>query len=409
MRSNVVKYYTLNSAKLHKSASRPYPFLVAHECNDTFLNRETNQLEARTREYYAFDSIDDFIQERDKYPHAHEIIFDRLVPGKQQGRLVFDFDFTEMWYGINFVPRNFQSTIENLVCETFRRYYEGVDLSRLVFVWLISDVEKKWSKHLIVKNAHFCDDWKEQSLVFYNLLLALYEEINPWPEEHGLKVDQLIDIQVARGNATMRMMGSSKLGGKTLQLESAFSWRQELVWRVLRVEQKEPPTFYDTLIQLYRREEATTEQNIRQSQLRKKILDDMFYTYDPVKNEDVPKVIPSKFYRKACKYAMIDLTKYEHDDRSLESAEVQKAFATFENHVCREMKVGKQAIFRFKGCKGCLISLERVASAPCLISGRVHDNENAFLRVGTDGSVYFHCLRGCELGDKRSIRLLGAI
>jgi hypothetical protein len=370
------------------------------------------------------------------------------VPGKQQGRLVFDFDFTEMWYGIGFVPRNFQSTIENLVCGTFSRYYEGVDLSRLVFVWLISDVEKKWSKHLIVKNAHFCDDWKEQSLIFYNLLLALYEEVNPWPEPHGLKVDQLIDIQVARGNATMRMMGSSKLGGKTLRLDSPPEEKkitidlssgeesEDTIKRRLegssgcsndeqsdssedtikrRLEEKpteekdSPFTFYDTLIQLYRREEATTEQNIRQSQLRRKILDEMFYTYDKEKNEDVPKQIPNKFYRKACKHAMIDLTKYEHDDRSLESAEVQKAFATFEDHMCREMKVGKQAIFRFKGCKGCLISLERVSSAPCLLSGKVHDNENAFLRVGADGGVYFHCLRGCELGDKKSIRLFGTI
>uniref|UniRef100_A0A6C0CH55 Uncharacterized protein n=1 Tax=viral metagenome TaxID=1070528 RepID=A0A6C0CH55_9ZZZZ len=404
MRTEVVKFFTLNSAKWHKSATRPYPFLIAHECNDVFLNRETNQQEIRKREYYAFDSIDVFIRERINYPHAHEVIWDRLTPGKQQGRLVFDFDFTTFWYGINFVPNNFLSTIETLVCETFKRYYDGIDLSRLIFIWLISDVEKKWSKHLIVKNAHFCDDWKEQSLVFYNLFLALYEEVNPWPEEHNLKTKELIDIQVARGNATMRMMGSSKLGGKTLLFESAFSWREELV----RTEHKDTITFYDTLIQLYRREDVTNEQNIRQCQLRKKILDEMFFTFDPKTNEDVPKMIPNKFYREACKHAMIDLTRFEKDDTVLEAAAVQKAFATFENHICREMKLSKQTIFRFKGCKGCLISLERVSPAPCLLSGKVHDNENAFLRVTAD-IVYFHCLRGCELGDKRSIRLFGTI
>lgn len=395
MQVREVKYFNLNAAKAHKSATKPYPFLIAHECNDTFLNRKTGQVETRTREYYAFDSIDDFVSVRSKYPHAHEVIWDRLVPGKQQGRLVFDFDFTERWYGVGFVPANFQSTIENLVCETFRRYYEGVDLNRLIFIWLISDVEKKWSKHLIVKNAHFCDDWKEQSLVFYNLMLGLYEEVRPW-QNHSLKSESLIDIQVARGNATMRMMGSSKLGGKTLLLESTDG--------------KEGVSFFtlhDTLVQLYRREDAISEQNIRQSQLRKKILDDMSFGYDPEKNEDVKKVIPNKFFRAACDHAMIDLTKFEQDDRLLESAEVQKALSTFESHFCRETRVACQTVFRFKSCTGVIINLERISAAPCLLSGKVHEHENAFLRVTADGSVYFHCRRGCELGDKKSIRLFG--
>jgi hypothetical protein len=369
------QYYNLNSAKRHKSKTRPFPFLISHECNKPYKNRDTGVEEVKTREYFAFDSEEDFLTLRQDFPHSHEVIWDRLLPNKQQGRLMFDFDFDEPWYGVRpyFVCPNFENIMENLVISTFHRFYDGVDTKRLIFVWLISDVEKKWSKHLIVKNAYFSEDWKEQSLVFYNLMLAIVEERNPFAEYHNLDITKLIDIQVPRENATMRLMGSSKITGKVLRLESP-----------------KDACFYDTTIQLYRYQEVNSEQHICVRQMRKDRLEAITLDENGEK-----KKIKSKFYQAACKHAEIDTDQIFSDEGTLlEAREIEDAFRLFEEHYCREMKTQKTG-FKLKSCKGALVKLERISPSKCLLSGRVHDNIDAYLIIKKD-AVFFRCLRECK-------------
>ncbi len=397
---DVHEYYTLNQAKKHKSKTRPYPFIIAHECDKEFKNRSTNEMQTKTREYLVFDDVEQFQEVRSRFPHAHEVIWDRYVLGKQQGRLMFDFDFNEPWYGCipKFVSPTFQQDIQDLIIKTFDTYYDDVDCSKFVFIWLISDIEIKWSKHLIVKNAYFSEDWKVQSQIFYSLMLGIAEETPTFlppikeggdeiPNNKKIQCDtsKLIDTQVARANATMRMMGSSKLSGKVLKLESPSD-----------------ATFYDTLVQLYRRVDVKTEQHIMEMSLKKKMLDKLFY-------EETTRMMLNKYYKQACKYAFIDVTDFEQNlkTRDIDGGEVTQSFKIFEHHYCNHFNIDNQMVFRVKSCVGSLINLERICGDKCMISGKYHTSENAFLTVPHEGVVYFHCRRGCDKDDKKSVRCYG--
>lgn len=374
------RYFTLNSAKTYKSRTKPYPFLIAHECQD----------EQRSREYVAFDDVETFLQLRDSFPHAHEIVFDRITE-KQQGRLIFDFDFDEPWWGVkpHFVNPNFAADIERLICYTFQEFYNDVDCDKLQFIWLISDTTKKWSKHLIVKNVFFCEDWKNQLQTFYNLMLLIVEESKSKPPE-GLgfefkqtfdqlqcKTGDLFDLQVARNNATMRMCGSSKIGGKTLMVDERS--RDQNV------------SFYDTLIQLYRKEDILAEQHIYERQLNKHKV-----------AQFEPKAETNVFAKQSCLLANIDLTRSDYDfkSRTLTKFQIETAFTTFQNFLIKKTNEGD--VFHIKNVMGSIINLKRDKPSPCVLSGKVHDNENAFLTVYENGCIYYHCRRGCGTPDGKS-------
>lgn len=371
MRRNAVatKYYNLEQALKHKTNSGTIPFLIAHEVQEPYKARDgTEQL--RTRVYYAFENIMEFQNVRNEYPHAHEIVWDRFISGKQQGRLIFDFDFKEPWAGIkpNFVPQDFEKKIEEMVILTFEKYYTNVDTSRFIFVWLVSDVTTKWSKHLIVKNAYFSTDWKIQSMVFYNLLIATIQERSTFVLT---PIESLIDQQVARANATMRLCDSSKIGGNTLRLESPKN-----------------ANFFDTLIQLYRREDIRVEQEIPDICLRKDLLTELFYN-------EPEKVMKNRFIKFACEKSYIDLSSYyEADTHIVTREEASNAFQLFERQYCEETGNKSQTMFIQNGTSGCFVNLKRIRSGPCWLSGKTHDSENAYLAVSKN-AIHFFCHRGC--------------
>lgn len=374
-------YYTLQHAQQYKSKTRPYPFIVAHECHEEYFDRTLNDTRVRTRVFYAFDDVDQFLERRSSFPHSHEVVYNRFSE-KQQGRLVFDFDFDKAWFGVKprFVCDNFESMIEKLVLDTFQRFYSNVDTSKFVFVWLVSDVIDKWSKHLIVKNAFFADDWKIQTQCFYQLMLGMVHENNPFAPDLAAK--DLIDSQVARVNATMRMWGSSKMkNGKVLELE-----------------RPEGISFYDSMIQLYRRQDIQVEQHIYSDQLDKKHLDQMFY--------DNPQTLMNNvFYKTACDVVHIDVTKAinEYSSVELSDEEIQRAFQAFELYFCKAYNAKEQTCFGIKSVMGSLINLERKYPGVCLLSGKNHDNENAYLTITPDKSVYFYCRRGCHFKGNKGI------
>ena len=385
MRSQeVTEYYTLNQAKKHKSRTRPYPFIIAHECNKPYRDKLTGEPQVKTREFFVFDDVDTFLQLRDRYQHAHEAIWDRYTPEKQQGRLMFDFDFDEPWWGCKpkFVAPTFQVDVEKLVVRVFEKYYVNVDCSRFIFVWLVSDVDTKWSKHLIVKNAYFSDDWKSQSQVFYNLMLGMAED-EKFFQNYGATIttEKLFDSQVARSNATMRMLGSTKLAKPD---------------KPLRLESPADATFFDTLVQLYQRKDVQVEQHINQACLRKDYLDSQL--------DEVTKA--NKFIKQAYKILDYDVDKmdYEADLRLLSQGEVNAFFKIFEEHYCQEFGLPTQNCFRVKSAKGSLITLERVHPGKCLISERVHDAENAFIIVKPNNDVYYGCYRGCDRDGHKTTR-----
>lgn len=373
MNAVATQYYSLNSAIKHRTSSGLIPFVIAHEVREPY--RDSSGLEQiRTRVFYAFDSVFEFQRVRADYPNAHEVIWDRYVSGKQQGRLIFDFDFTQPWAGVkpHFVPKDFQHRVEEIVVQTFNQFYTGVDTSRFVFVWLVSDTEEKWSKHLVVKNAFFSHDWKEQLSTFYNLFLSVAQKsghfaITPF--------ESLVDIQVSRNHATMRMCGSSKIGGKVLTLESP-----------------QDVSFEDTLVQLHSYQSIRTEQNITESQLRKDVLSQIFY--------DRPEeVMKDAFMKRACGACHIDLSSYyEANATDITHEQSVQAYDAFCSEFCDHFHVTKQDVFSMGQVSSQYIELKRLKSAPCMISGKVHDNENACLIV-SEFSIQFYCRRDCVGAD----------
>ena len=370
----------------------PFPFIVAHECRDEYYDRTTKEIRIRTREWLAFDDVNHFLSKRNMFPHSHEVMINRYGENKYaklQGRLVFDFDFEEDKYRYGtkkgeFVHPGFEKTIEKLIIQVFKIYYIDINLDILKFIWLISDTEKKWSKHLIVKNTLFCEDWKVQIQTFYQLMLSEAKQVK---NEHGNvlidylgPIDNLFDYQIARNNATMRMCGSSKIGGKTLKVDKEYT--------------KTEISFTDTLIQQFNPEDVDKEQEIRINQLRKDILEKIF--------QNPEKMLNDPYLAEACNLAELDLTKgnneYESDDLSREM--VNKYMKAFNIYWCAFFEVQEQIAFRVKSVSGHLIILERIRPHKCLISEREHENENAFLTVSGNYG-YFHCYRKCKTDEEK--------
>jgi len=401
------RYYSLNEAKKYKSKTKPYPFIIAHECNIQYTDKTTGEIKVKDREFYAFDDVDQFLSNRYSYPHAHEVIYDRFTD-KQQGRLMFDFDFEDPWYGVkpNFVAPGFERMIEDLVIQTFKEFYLEVYTSRLIFIWLISDVVNKWSKHLIVKNAYFCEDWKDQSQIFYHLMLGiLARDINSngdvicnSHEYHHINcnIDKLIDLQPARTNATMRLCGSSKLINTSKILQVDYD---------LCNEESSNISFYDTMVQLYRKEDIIIEQNIHERQLQKKVLSSIFE-----KTESEASLRKSqeynKYFKHACLLANIDLTQteFKHNGHNVNHEEIEHAFEIFKTYLYE--KTGLSDVFHVTMSSSTIITLKRDKPGACLLSGRVHDNSDAYMTLQEDGSIYFHCFRGCgNLEGKSSLKI----
>jgi hypothetical protein len=370
MQAVATQYYNLNAATKHRTRSGLIPFVIAHEVREVYKDSSGCE-QLRTRVYYAFDSIQEFERVRKDFPNAHEVIWNRYTSDKQQGRLIFDFDFDEPWAGVkpNFVPKDFEKRIQEVVVSTFTKFYSGVDTSKFVWVWLVSDTEDKWSKHLVVKNAFFSHDWKAQMVIFYNLFLSVasrsgHFSITPF--------EKLIDAQVARNAATMRMCGSSKIGGKVLRLESPAD-----------------ASFEDTLIQLHTYKTIKAEQNITEAQLRKDVLSQLFFD----KPEEVMK---DRFLKAGCEKCYIDLSSYYESSSDIIVTQelAMEAFEAFEAQYCETFGVLKQDVFALGPASSQYVVLKRLRSAPCMISGKVHDAEHACLIVNSS-SILFYCRRDC--------------
>jgi hypothetical protein len=387
----MLKHYKLSSALQYRSKTSPYPFVIAHECHERYLDKDGVQRE-RTREYYAFDDVEHYLRQKSRYPHSHEVVYPRFgaykqditddtPPKPQQGRLCFDFDIEQRYYTdgngkMDYVSPSFQDDITDAINETFETYYKvqpeypnGIDLERLSFVWLESENNKKYSRHLIVKGAYFCNDWVVQSQTFYTLfLLTIYRNRSA----SYIPIDKLVDTQVARAHATMRMVNNSKRGGNILVAQNKVN-------------------IYDTLIQLYRAQDAIIEQNIQESTLRLDLLLDLRAkdTQERKILMDIPQLRKSLEEEERPKGAGLDLT---------EEAQVllNDVFETFE--------------VRPGGIEPGRIMLNRINPGECLINpDHEHDHDGAYVTVSEEGIARFYCFRKCMGEDGKRYKLLGSI
>lgn len=287
------------------------------------------------RKFLVFKSVDDYLEKIKTYSNCHEVIVSK--DGKAKGRLVFDFDLSYENMTSEF-PSTFCHEIQETIKMVFKNHYSKTPSMK--FVWLKCENKKKISFHLIVKGAYFADDWKLQMSDFYSKMKDEMSKNSIFSFYNG----DIIDAQIARQNATLRMPLNSKKDGNPL----LFYYEKE----------EDKFEFYDGLIGVYRFSDLTKEMHLFKTDL----------------------LVP------------IEDKKYTHVDIDFDPDVIFRKFQSIND--------GK---FKMGNVNGNYITLLRKKPSYCLIDKtRYHEHENSYLVVNETG-IWFGCYRNCTCGGKKTI------
>ena len=198
-------FFNINDAINSNIIDSKHIFIIANE--------RTKKDGSIGRSYKMFKNYDFFLKHREKYQHCHEIFVDHTNNTPNiAGRLVFDFDIK---YDDNIViPKDFKKQIKMVILKIINSFYKNIDTDILVFVWSSCENNNKLSKHLTVKNIYF-ENWIPMIKIFYQLFSKMWDQEYKW-----ILSDKLIDQQIIRKNASLRMVGSKKIGGNILKLHN---------------------------------------------------------------------------------------------------------------------------------------------------------------------------------------------
>lgn len=292
------------------------------------------------RYYMVFPKFKDFLNNREKYTHCHEIIVNhKNNKVNTAGRLVFDFDIENKII----IPDNFTDQIEGTIIDVIDNYFTGVDSAKFEYIWSTSTNPKKFSKHLTVKNLYF-DNWISISKIFYELFILVWKDKYDW-----IDPTKLIDKQILKNKASLRMVGSSKINGCVLEFDND---KYDLT---------------DSLIRIYFKNQRDSEQLIT--------LDN----FDSDINLPVKKINRNYEVPIEC----VDLI-YSQDI-------YDKSFEILNNL--------QPNVFKIIKISGRIINLQRLKSNSCLLSKENHDSENGYIFIvikGSDYKVKFGCHRECS-------------
>lgn len=363
-------YYSINDV-INSTIDSEKPFIISNE------RRKRNGEIGRY--YIVFSSFELFLRNRQMYKYCHEILLDHVTTEPDpSGRLVFDFDIKSKK-----VPSDFTFQVEKTIHKVISKYFKNVDSDRFLFVWSTSKNTEKFSKHLTVKNLCF-DNWIEMSKIFYNLFGIVWKSRYDW-----ISPPELIDSSVVKINTCLRMVGSRKFGkDNTLTLDKPAQY-----------------TLQDSLIRIYAESDLSTEQII---------------THDHLRNK---KCINDILGDRGMKYEL----DFEDDDFTAINTIILTGSKTTHNRIGKavvvqpeyDMKVYRAAlklcnnlqggIFEKGKINGRKMNVMRVRASKCIMSGKFHENENAFIKIfeKIDGyEIYFGCYRYCSCWDKV---LIGAL
>ncbi len=356
MSINVTEHYSLSNA-INADINAEYPFIIAHE------RKKKSGLIGRC--YILFESFEQFIKNRDKYPHAHEILcMHKNISsnpkctnenGYSHGRLVFDFDIESKYNGLEYVPDDFHQNVESMIILIIEKYYLDIDILKLKFVWSSCINPKKFSSHLTVKNFCF-ENWITMMKKFYEIMSIEWNHTYNW-----ISADKLFDHQIIRNNATLRMVNSCKIGGNMLTLNNPKD------------------KFNDSLIRIYIPKKYSKEQIIKHS-------DHNWDVICKVICDNV--VIPTKqiFFDKHILRNTLSVDPvYNSEIYDLAFELIQKI---------------KPNVFKKGRVRGKYLSLLRIKPAECILSNKVHEKENGFLYIkehyDLEYIVEFGCFRKCS-------------
>jgi hypothetical protein len=343
------KYFNIEDA-LGSAIKSKTAFIIANEriAKDKHIGRY----------FTVFPSFKDFLANREKYKYCHEILVDHNNnKPNPAGRLVFDFDIKHV---INkedspedgiYVPKNFKEQIENTVIEVAEQYFHNVDTNKLEFIWSTSQNPNKFSKHLTVKNLYF-DDWLSLSKIFYKLFCVVWDETHSW-----MKSSKLIDFQIVRKRGSLRMVGSSKINGYPLNFDNINH------------------TLTDSLIRIYFKTQRQKEQLVTKDNINISVFNNVICENPTETSKQFHTII---FGPKKIESPIFDNNVYT------------KAF-----EICNTISPN---VFKMGKINGSILSLIRKKPNKCLMSGKLHEQENAFLVINeneSDYSVRFGCYRYC--------------
>lgn len=393
--------YNLDSAYRVESKTRQTPFVVAYEVKE-------GQAE---RQFLSFHDVEHFINLKDQYPYCHEIVrcplnFDEEFNYGEdliKGRLIFDFDCKEQLECLSlserfkkqFVPSCFKEIIEYLIIAVFNKYYIGVDTSKFCFNWQITKYEHKFSMHLIVKNAYFSEYWVRQMRIFYELLLRTAEQtddiiVNAVRIDIGKLVRNTLDFQIPRKNATFRMIECSKINGLPFEIDS---YRMNVNGNIIDL-LKYPEfklTIYDCFVGIYHVEHLRAENCITMGNINYEAMQDELEESNncgETKSEKrFRKVIESNLNLEEETFSLLDIT----------DTDINKSVELFNKW--------NDGTFVIRDQVRNIINLDRLRTCECRISGRIHEKENAYLKLKEDGHLYFFCRRGCNNNGRYAIDL----
>jgi len=312
------------------------------------------------RYYTVFPTFKDFLINRDKYPHCHEILLNhKNNKPNLSGRLVFDFDIK----AVDAVPDDFTKQIEQSIETVIKKYFINIDINRFEYVWSTSINPLKFSKHLTVKNLYF-DNWINLSKIFYKLFMLVWEEKYNW-----IRTDKLIDFQIIKKRASLRMVGSSKIGGNVLNFDDPKY------------------TLTDSLIRIYFRNQRDVEQLVTIDNLAINMYDFEILS-DCITDPESEHTMSIGSYSE----------QFEHLDPVYTPNVYQASFEMYNQLHPNIFKMGK--------INGKIMSLTRLKPHNCLLSNRYHEHENAFIVIYKNESVYdvrFGCYRYCHPSKTVSI------
>ena len=300
------------------------------------------------RHYHCFPSFQQFLEHRDQYPHCHELLAQHSEAKPDLGgRLVFDFDIP------NEVPitDRFNAIVQRIVQRVLLKYYHQSQPNRLQFVWSSSPNPNKISRHLTVKHCYF-SDWNTQSKQFYQLFRHTWIRLGYSPDPEAF-----VDAQIIRKHGSLRMVGSSKIGGSRLILDHPDRF-----------------TLEDSLIRIYRPEVLQEENVIDPCQLNLRGIRRLRKLMPPRPERCI--VAPSG------PWTDTDVTHPDWVYRKMFQILYKQQPGCF----CR----GK--------IKGPIMRLTRLRPAPCTLSGKIHDSDNAQLvitQVEDTFEAKYVCFRNC--------------
>lgn len=433
-------YYSISEIINCDIQTNERPFIIAND-----YKKKDNTV---GRSYIIFKSFNDFLNKRTDYPHCHEILLDHYsVKPFTHGRLVFDLDIKTKYNYKDYVPHKFTNNFEKLIKDVIKKHFIDVNISIIEFVWTTSNNPNKYSKHLTVKNFCF-DNWLEMSLLFYKFM-EMY-----WDFDFALFED-IVDKQVIRKNASLRIQGSSKLDNNyVLEFDDDCYELEDNLIRIYNKEQRKKE-------QIISRDNVVNEPIILFEIQKKTIYDNKktnLYKYNNYKYklkiyEDILEILEKKYPNKYKKYSTQGNVIYLKRERKDKEHNKDDAFIIFndcdtfyelylgcfvchkkitlENHLelfgkllkknndytiqnnlieydinddiyDKAFKIIEEKFpnkFIVDKKNNSFIHLKRINPCECPFSGRIHEGENCYLRIkdnDNDYDVFFGCFRHCH-------------